>query len=338
MTMSTDTARPVLMLGGYGSLGARTSRFLRHLHPEHPIIVAGRNIERASALAQSLGHASGAGIDLGRADLGLPDDIGPGVVVTALRDLSLNTMRYAQARGIPYIALSDAAFEIGPLVARAIHAPTAPVLLLGHSMGGVPALASLHFARDFRTIDAIEIGLVFDPEDPFGPASAVDMDRIARIGPAPMLLDRGRWRWVGGDAARRRFTGVGGAGFDGEAVGFLDVLSLAGTAARSIRVDVAVGQTEARRRGEAPSHEVIIEITGERLDGVSGRFRHELVDPQGYAALSARGVAVAIERLLGLVGGPAPEARLHLPETIVASDHLMRRLGTFGVEVRRLHV
>jgi len=334
--MSTNAPRPVLMLGGYGSLGSRTSRLLRQLHPELPIIVAGRDAGKAAAFADALGRATAARIDLGKARLGLPADTDPGLVVTALRDLSLNSMRYAQAQRIPYVALSDGAFEIGPVVARHIHNPAAPILLLGHSIGSVPALASLHFAREFKTVEAIEIGLVFDPDDPLGPASAMDMERIAKVGSSALLLDGGRWRWVHMGEARRSFTGIGGVPHAGEAVGLVDVLTLAATETRSIRVDIAVGQTETRRRGEAPSHEVIIEITGERRDGASGRFRYELIDREGYAMMSARGVAVAIERLLGLVGGTAPGPGLYLPETFVDPDHLVRRIQEFGVEIRRM--
>lgn len=81
---------------------------------------------------------------------------------------------------------------------------------------------------------------------------------------------------------------------------------------------------------------MIIEITGERLDGTSGRFRYELVDREGYATMSGRGVAVAIERLLGLAGGDAPGPGLYLPETVVDPGHLVRRIEDFGVEVRRM--
>lgn len=324
------------MLGGYGSLGSRTSRLLRQLHPELPITIAGRDIGKATALADTLGHATAATVDLHRADLGLPADVDPGIVVTALRDLSLNTMRYAQAQRIPYVALSDGVFEIGPLVARHIHNPSVPVLLLGHSIGSVPALASLHFAREFKAIETIEIGLVFDPDDPLGPASTSDMERIAKIGSSPLLLDGGRWRWVNAEEARRSFAGIGGMPLVGEAVGLVDVLTLATTEARLVRVDIAVGQTETRRRGEAPSHEVIIEITGERRDGASGRFRYELIDREGYAMMSARGVVFAIERLLGLAGGETPGPGLYLPEVLIDPGHLVRRIEDFGVEIRRM--
>ncbi len=327
----------VLLLGGYGSLGSKTARTLRFLHPELPITIVGRDPAKAEALANEIGNATMARVDLDRPDLGLPGEARYSVVVTALRDLSLNTMRYAQAQGIAYIALSDGVFEIGPTVARFIHHPTAsPVVLLGHGMGAVPMLATLFFAGQFKTIDAIELGLVFDPKDPLGDASAVDMERINNIGPSPLVLQDRRWRWICGDAAQRSFTGVDGREHVGGTVGLVDVLSLSRTGAPSIRVDFAEGDTATSLRGEGPSHEVIIEIDGEHNDGSRGRHRYELVDPKGYAALSAKGLAATIERLVGLAGEAAPGPGLYMPELLVDPARLLGQLQRQGVSVRAI--
>jgi hypothetical protein len=333
--MSAHTRDPVLVLGGTGSLGSRTIRLLRHLHPALPVTIAARDMVRADALANEIGNAAATRVDLDQADLGLPEGASYSIVVTALRDHSLNTMRYAQSRRIPYMALSDGVFEIGPTVARYVHAPdAAPILLLGHSDGGVPLISALHFAAEFEEIDAIAIGLLFDPGDPFGSASVVDLKRIEHVGPRPLLVHEGRWRWVGPELAARTFTGVDGVQHQAMAAGLLDVLSLgASVAARSLRIDFAEGETASTRRGEGPSHEAIIEIEGVRIDGRKGRYRYQLVDPDGYAMLSARGVAVAVERLLGLAGGPAPAPGLYLPETLIEPSHMMRRLEAFGIRV-----
>lgn len=327
---------PVLMLGGYGSVGTRIIRMLRRLHPDLPIAIAGRDVLKAQELANRIGNATAGVVDTERADLGLLPDADLSIVVTALRDLSLNTMRFAQTRGIPYVALSDGVFEIGPTVVRFAHCPdAAPILLLGHGMGAVPMFAAFHCARAFRTIDAIELGLVFDPADPLGPASGVDMERIGTIGPSPLILDDGRWRWIGSEERTRRFTGVDGSPHEGQAVGLVDVLSLSASTARTIRVDFAEAVTASRKRGEPASHEVIIEVAGEHADRGRGRFRYELVDLEGYAALSARGIAIAIETLLGLAGRPAPKAGLYFPETIIDPQSFVSRLQDLGVTIRQ---
>ncbi|PCF93902.1 saccharopine dehydrogenase [Vreelandella nigrificans] len=337
--MTSLQSASVLLLGGYGSLGSRVARLLRRRHPGLHLTIAGRNREKAGALATELGNADAALVDLSRADLGLPQDRPFSAVVTAVRDLSLNSMRFAQDRGIAYVALSDAPFELGPLVARYIHEPTASVLMLGHSIGAVPTLAALHFAGRFSRVEAIEIGLVFDPDDPFGAMSNADMARIAQVGPQPLLMREGRWSYAAGEEAARTFTGVGGARHQGQAVGLADLLSLSSIeTVNSLRLDVAEGLTASSRSGRGPSHEVIIEISGELVGGDTGRYRYELVDPQGYAMLSARGVAVCVERLLGLNGGAPPGPGLYLPESLVDPAYLLEQVEAGGVTVNRSEV
>lgn len=337
--MNSQNSSSVLLLGGYGSLGSRIARLLRQHHPELHLTIAGRNREKAGALATELGNADTALVNLSRADLGLPQEHAFSVVVTAVRDLSLNSMRFAQSRGIAYIALSDAPFELGPLVARYIHKPTAPVLMLGHSIGAVPTLAALQFASRFKRVESIEIGLVFDPDDPFGDMSNADMERIAQVGPLPPQVRGGRWTHATGDEAARTFTGVGGVPHQGDAVGLVDLLSLSSIeTVNLLRLDVAVGSTASSRRGKGPSHEVIIEISGELAGGENARYRYELVDPEGYATMSARGVAVCIERLLGLKGGAAPGPGLYLPESLVDPTYLLEQVQAGGVTVNRYEV
>jgi len=155
---------------------------------------------------------------------------------------------------------------------------------------------------------------------PYEPGEVRPRYRGAVIAPWPNRIVDGRYRFDGTE-------------HPAEAVGLVDVLSLSSTGSTSIRADFAEGITASRRRGEAASHEVLIDITGVRSDGKSGRFRYGLVDPEGYAALSARGVAVAIERLLGLAGGAAPGPGLYFPESIMDPAHLVERLEGFGIRI-----
>lgn len=334
--MTGTIKHPVLILGATGSLGARTVRMLRKLHPTLPITLAARDIDKAAALAHDVGHATTARIDIAVPGLGLDPAARHSIVVTALRDHSFNSLRYAQAQGAPYMAMSDGAFELGPVIAHFVHnADAAPILLLGHSNGGAPTLAALHFAAEFETVEAIELGLLFDPGDPFGAVSAKDLERITRIGPRPLLKEGGQWEWADTPLATRSFASVDGTAHEAHAAGLLDVLSLgSATRAARVRIDLAGGLTASTKEGGSPSTEVIIEITGTKNSGETGKFRYELIDPEGYAAMSARGAAVAIESLLGLAGGPAPKTGLLLPEKLIEPGHLMRRLEEFGVTLR----
>ena len=330
--MSSHPQHPVLIIGGSGVVGSRAAKTLRKLQPNLPLTLGVRNLGKAQALARELGNAEAVSIDLERKDLGLPESAAFSAVVVLLKDDTLNSMKYAQAKGVPYVSFSDFVFDIGPEVALHIQHPTrSPVLTLGHFLGGTVTLATLHFAREFRRVDAIEISAVFDEADVGGPAAQGDTDRVMKTLPSPLLLADGKFLWAQGDDTGRDFIGVDGTKWRGRAYPLLDVVSLAAaTEAKNIRLDFAV-----RPGGRAISLEVIIEITGEREDGTTGRVRHELVDADVHAGMSARGVALAVERLLGLAGGPPVAPGLHHPEGMLNPAYVVERLQEFGTRIRR---
>ena len=335
--MQNEKARaPVLILGGTGVVGRRTVTTLRQLHPDVPLAIAGRDQRKCRALATELGNTGVVEVDLGRADLALEPQASYSAVVALLKENTLNPLRYAQAHGLPYLSMADGAFEIGPAVAFHMHRPTsAPVLLASHWTAGMATLPALDFAGGFRTVRSIEIAVLLDPEDVIGPMANEDVEQLTRNSPRPLLLDDGTWRWVGEEIATRRVEDVAGEEVEVRAMSVLDVLSLAAaTDARSVRFDFGMARTAGRRRGGAASHDMIIEIEGERPDGELDRLRIDIEAPQGTSGLTALGVALGIERLLGLTGGQPVAPGLYFPELIIDPDHALGRLAEFGGEVR----
>ena len=193
--MSPD---PILLVGGTGALGRRIAEWLRKRHPDLPLTLAARDLQKAQALADQLGHAEVTAIDLDRRDLGLADRRFS-LVIPALKDEKHITYRFAQDRGLPYIALSEAAFEVGPLVAMHAHRPQTALVLGGHTHGGLPSLIALHLSRQFERVEAISIGAIFDPADPLPPGAEKDMARIMKAGPPPLAYFEGHWRWLAPD-------------------------------------------------------------------------------------------------------------------------------------------
>jgi hypothetical protein len=49
--------------------------------------------------------------------------------------------------------------------------------------------------------------------------------------------------------------------------------------------------------------------------------------------MSARAIALAVERLLGLDGGAPVPAGLYLPEVLLAPEAMVRQLSAFGVRI-----
>lgn len=327
--------KPVLILGGTGMVGSRVAAFLRQLHHDLPLAIAARGQEKARALAAELGRAQAVLPDLTRGDLGL-DPAAFSAVVTVVKDTTLNPLRYAQAHGLPYVTMADGAFEISPAVARFIHRPAAaPILQASHWAAGMTILPCLRFLPEFRAIDTIEIAVLMDPDEPAGPMALGDVEDLMRNSPRPLLLDDGVWRWVGEQGAARRVTNAAGEAIEVQALSVLDTVSLAAlTEARAVRFDFAMAQSASGRHGDGPSHEMVIEISGLRRDGRAGRLRLDIESGQGVSGLTALGVALGTERLLGLAGGKPVAPGLHFPETLIDPAYAIARLEQFGGRLR----
>lgn len=326
------SSNPVLIIGGSGIVGSRTAHILRKLQPDLPIAIGGRDVEKANRVAQEVGNAVGLQIDLDREDLGLTPDASFGAVAIYLKDDTLNSMRYAQAAGIPYVSVSSGTFEIGPEVALFIHgAKNAPILLASQWLAGASVVPTLHYAADYETLDSIRIGAMLDEEDMGGPAAYTDYERITGAAPAALTLQNGKYIWVTGEEAKSVYRGVDGIEAPADAYSPLDIVSLgAATDARSVRLDLVVGMSAARREGQAVSTEIVLELEGWRKNGQRGRSRHEIVHPEGQAPLTALSVALSIERLLGLAGGPPVQGGLYLPEILLDPAYYVRRMEDFG--------
>lgn len=335
--MTTPSTKPVLIIGGSGIVGSQAARTLRRLHPQVPIAIGGRDIGKADAVARELGNAEAVAVDLTRRNLGLPADKAFGAIVTFLKDDTLNSLKYAQATGAAYLSISSGVFEIGPETAHFIHNPGRSAVLMGSSwLVGAATFPALRFAKAFRSIDKIDIAVVLDEQDMGGPAAFADFDRLTTIAPRPLILKDGRFVWAGEEDATRIVTAIDGVEAKAQAYAPFDVLSLsAATDARSVRFDMIYGMSASRRRGEPFSTEIVIEITGERQDGTRGSDRYDLVHPQGQAPVTALGVALSVERLLGLDGGKPVAPGLYFPEVIIDPDYAVRRLEEFGLRTAR---
>jgi len=328
---------PVLIIGGSGVVGSLAARMLRQAQPELPITIGGRDLGKAKAVARGIGKSDAAAIDLDRADLGLPEGRRHAAIVVFVKDAGLNALRYAQAHGIPHLSVSSGVFEVGPEMALQVHKPqAAPVLMASHWLAGVAVLPALHHARDFARVDAIRIGVVLDEQDMGGPAAYADYERLTTAAPHALMLKDGKWSWAKGEDGARRFVNVDGTELPGQAYSPLDVISLAAaTSARDIRVDLHYGISAGRQQGGAFSSDLVIEIAGEGRDGKPISQRHEISHPQGQAPITALGVTVGTERLLGLAGGPPVQPGLYLPETLIEPAYFIARLEGIGTTFRQ---
>jgi hypothetical protein len=326
-----EQVKPVLILGGSGQAGSAAAALLRRWHPTLPLTIAGRDLGRARRVADGLGGATAVTVDLRRDDLGLPADHEHAAVVAAVWDDHLHGLRHAQRRGVPYLSLSSPLVDIAPeVVAGAQRAGAAPILLASQWCAGAVVLAALDTARRFERIDTIRIGAVLDEKDIGGPAGTADLQRWSVATTAGLVRRDGVFTWVTDPDAQADVRSFDGTVLPGRSIPILDVPSLAlATGAPNVRVDFAVGESAGRRRGGAPSVEVRIDIDGAGPTGAPLRAGRRLVHPAGQNPLTALGVALGVERLLGLRGEPVPPG-LHTPEALLDPAHAVERMAEIG--------
>ncbi|MDW5377207.1 NAD(P)-dependent oxidoreductase [Halomonas sp. HP20-15] len=330
---------PILLIGGSGIVGRWTARFLRTAHPDVPLLIGGRDLAKAEEAASEIGNAQAARIDLAAANLGLGERP-VGAVAIFFTDITVAALRFAQARGVPYISISPAIHEVGPEVAAYMHKPdVAPVVLGTEWLVGATTLPTLEFAKAFGRVEAIRIGALLDEQDEGGPASFADLERQTQAVPAVLARRDGAWFWRTGDDAKAEFRATDGTAMEASALSPHDVVGLAtATDAPNVEFNLAIGVSSSRRRDEPMSTELIIELAGEDQVGQPIRTRHAVVHPQGQMPLTGLGVALVLERLTGLDGKPAAPAGLYFPYRLLDPTVYFARLEQAGGEILKLEV
>ena len=191
-------------------------------------------------------------------------------------------------------------------------------------------LAALHVARGFGRVDGIRIGAVLDELDAGGPAGMADLERLFTASSAGLRRQDGVFTWLAASDARAEVRTLDGAVLPAQSIPILDVPSLAhATGAPDVRFDYAFGESAGRRRGGAPSIEIRIDVEGADSAGSSLRAARYLVHPEGQRPLTALGVALGVERLLGLRGETTAPG-IHTPESLIDPAYAAERLSEVG--------
>ncbi|RYX80657.1 NAD(P)-dependent oxidoreductase [bacterium] len=330
---------PILLLGGSGIVGRCTAHYLREAHPEVPLIIGGRNLANAQKVASEVGNAEAVALDMSATNLGLGDREVSAVAVLVMDD-SVAGLRFAQSRGVPHLSISRGTSEIGPEVAAYIHSPNASAVVLATEwLVGATTIPALQVAQQFSRVDDITIGALLDEKDESGPAAASDMHRQSEVMPAALTRRDGAFLWRLGDESQAQLRAIDGTTIEAIAFSPYDVMALAtATGAPNVQFNVAIDVTSTRRRGEPFSTEIIIEMAGEDHAGQPLRTRHAVFHPQGQMPLTALGVAMLLERLVGLDNKPAPLPGLYFPYQLLEPTAYFARLEKIGGKVIKLDV
>jgi hypothetical protein len=332
------TLDPILLIGGYGAIGTSTARTLRADHPDVPLLIGGRDRAKAARAAAEIGNAEGVVLNLAATDLGVGQRPVSAVAVF-LRDDKATSLRFAQSRGVPHFGIASGLQEIGPEVAAFMHRPNAaPVVLGAEWLVGATTVPTLEFAKAFSEVHDITLGALVDEQEVIGSASTADIEHLSTTFPAALARRDGAYSWLVGDDATAEFHAVDGTAVKAAAFSSIDIVSLATvTGAANVQFNLASGISSTRRRGGPLSTEIVVEIAGMDHEGRRLRTRHAVVH-DGTVRLTGLGVAMVLERLLGLDGNPAAPAGLYFPYQLLENTAYLRRLKETGGALNELEV
>ncbi|MBD1919400.1 NAD(P)-dependent oxidoreductase [Phormidium sp. FACHB-77] len=324
----------VLFAGGSGFVGRTAVRWFRERHPSVRVLVGGRNLQTAGEVAQEVGAAEAVAIDLDKPHLGLSDDVTVDAVVMLAPEAGLKGLSYAQDLGIPYLNINAALTEIGPELAMFAHrAAAAPVVLSSHWMAGAAVFLALNSVKGFEVIHSIQIGAILDENDPAGPASLEDMERVHGAAPPAMVFEGGRRVWLFGDAAKGNIESIDGRSLDATAFSTFDLASLhAATGAPNVRFDLVTDESSSRHRGGEAATEIVVEIEGE-ADGRTQCSRSMLEFKHGAASLTGLSVVLSLVSVLGLNDRAPARPGLYLPELLSNTEWFLNELRSAGATI-----
>ncbi|WP_433611158.1 saccharopine dehydrogenase [Prescottella agglutinans] len=342
-----DPAGPVLIVGGYGTVGAALTELAG---PEWPLLLTGRHPERGAALAQRHGAT------VRRWDVADPEPFTAKIrgVVSAVNDPADRVLGAAVRGGVPYVDISRWTTRLARAVTAATLAePTAPVLFSSSWMGGVTSLVTAALVAE-RGGDAtsVDVAIRYDMQDSAGVDSVDFIDRLGydyevrRSGVPVTVTPLSDTRWVDIAGSRTKvarldtpeqFTLPMTLGVDSVTtrIGFSSsAATTALLAAKKIglfRWGRGDRWTSVRRSllyspGDGGSAQIRIDIGGE-----AGATSATIVDPRGQAHLTALGGFLGLRRVLAADA----VAGVTFPELHPRPESVLRELADHGVEVLR---
>ena len=316
-----DADGPVLLVGGYGTAGGELARLAA---PAWPLLLAGRTPQRGQTLAQETGS------QVVRWDLADQEPFTARVraVVTVVNDPDDRVLRAAVRGGVPYADLARWTTRVQRAVTvAALLKPTAPVLLSSAWMGGVSSLTAAALAADLGGVDTVDVAIRWDLKDRAGADSVEFMDRL---GLDFEVVQDGQRRTIMPLTGVRRVrigdTDTRVARFDTPEQ-FTLPLTLGTTTATSRIGFSSAASTSAllvakrlgffrwgRGASFTSARRALLYAPG---DGGTAQLRVDVAhagrgvtatvtDPAGQAHLTAVGGLLALRRILGTDGAPAP--------------------------------
>ena len=328
-----ETTGKVLFIGGSGIVGSRAVKRFRERHADTPILIGGRDMRKANAIAHEVGNADAVQVDIDKPGLGLSKNIPLAAVVMLAPDGGLHGLSLAQAQRVPYLSIGNWLVEVGAEMAHFMRHPKASAIVLAsHWHGGTSVFLTQATIKGMDKVQSVKIGAIVDEHDITGPAALADMARGADSG-GTLAFEDARRVWLSGASSKRVIKAIDGREIDAMTLAPYDVVSLhALTGAPHIRFDFASAISSSRSRGDDIATELVVEIDGE-VGGKPQTRRSTLEFKRGQATLTAMSVVLLLSTILGEDGGPPLPPGLYFPEHILGTEWFLSELIREGATV-----
>ncbi|KAI9020387.1 saccharopine dehydrogenase [Hyaloraphidium curvatum] len=352
MPATTSEQAPVLIAGGYGTVGLQLARAFRALHPDVALLLGGRDPAKAPPEAKELGGL--VRLDTSDADP-LAHIAAVRAVVTAVNDPGDNLLRAAIARKVPFLDIARWTARVRQ-AAEVAKGAEAPVLLASGWMAGTASLLATAVASKMVAVEEIDISVLYYTKDKAGPDSVEYMDRLSvpftamRSSREVTVQPLSDPREVAFPSGLRRKAYI----FDTPDALLLPKSTGAGTVSVRIAFDDAWmtwglaslvrsgiwgcfsgDRWKSLRRGLLYSpgpgapHEIVVHVRGGGEEKTA-----TALDSLGQTHMTAVGAAVQLERLLGLGGAKALGPGVWYPDTELSGwERGLKVMKELGVEV-----
>jgi saccharopine dehydrogenase-like NADP-dependent oxidoreductase len=343
-------SKTLLIVGGYGVVGEQLATLFAARNPGVHILIGGRTLARAQALADRLPSAAAVKIDVMEDDpLAALTEPVDGIVV-AVNDHRDRLLAAAIARAIPLVDIARWTARIDDALAMAKDNCRSPVVLASGWMAGAVATVTAASVQG-QIADQVDIDILFGMADKAGPDSVVGFVNmhqpfgIREHGQFRMVrsLTDGRTRRfpLGQSAKVRRFstpdqqTLITSGIAKGAAMRMaFDSAAMMTAFTAMVRsglwglLPVGVREKLLHNPGNGDAHQVVISaMLPDRRVGIA------MTDKLGQTHMTAAGAVSQAERLLGLRGRMVPRSGVSYPE--MAQDVVLEpaALRDMGVEV-----
>jgi saccharopine dehydrogenase-like NADP-dependent oxidoreductase len=350
--LELDTTGPVLIAGGYGTVGTALTRLAA---AEWPLLLTGRNPDRGSHLISSNVPGEQQKVTVQKWDLKQAEPFAAKVraVISTVNDPDDRVLRAAVGAGIPYIDVTRWTSRVTRALTQAtLLRPTAPVLLSSGWMGGVTNIVAAGLAQDAGGGDRIDVAIRYDINDQAGADSVDFMDRLGldyevrKGGQAAVVRPLTDARWVDIAGHRTKVARLDtpeqftlpltiGAGSVATRIGFSS-----NTSTTALLAARAVGLFR-WGSGErwAPLRRSLLYSPGSggtahiRIDvkGPAGTRTAVISDPQGQAHLTALGGLLGLHTVLA----KGARAGVSFPESAPDPVSRLVELESHGVTILR---